>query len=319
VKIVVLDGYTLNPGDLSWDALSSLGDLTVYDRTPKDLIVSRCSKAEIIFTNKCIIDRHVIDLLPKLSYIGVLATGYNVVDCQYAKEKNIIVTNVPAYSSESVVQATIGLIIACLSQIPDQISSVKMGKWESSVDFSYYPLRCHELFEKTVGIIGYGKIGRRLAEIVLAFGAKVCVYNKGKKYEIRDGITYADTLEELLSKADIVSLNCPLTDKNQKMINKESISKMKRGSVLINTARGGLINELDLADALNSRHISFAGLDVLSTEPPSRDNPLLKSPYAYITPHTAWATEEARSRLMAITVNNLVSFLNGSIINIVNP
>ncbi|MDR2267259.1 MAG: D-2-hydroxyacid dehydrogenase [Christensenellaceae bacterium] len=318
MRIVVLDGYTLNPGDLSWAELRSLGELTVYDRTPKSLIVERCVDAEIVFTNKCVISKYEIDLLPMLKFIGVLATGYNVVDITYATQKNIVVCNIPAYSTSSVVQTIIGLIISCLTKMPDQIKSVQRGQWQRSKDFSYYPKNCLEITGKTLGIVGYGRIGRKLADVALALGAKVLVYNKGKTYEERIGVEYALSQEELLSCSDIVSLNCPLTPENEKMINETTIAYMKPGSIIINTARGGLIDEVALATALNSGHIGAAGLDVLSTEPPRLDNPLLTAKHAYITPHTAWATLEARSRLMNIAVDNLRSFLAGNIINKVN-
>ncbi|MDR0751581.1 MAG: D-2-hydroxyacid dehydrogenase [Christensenellaceae bacterium] len=318
MKIVILDGHTLNPGDLSWKSLEELGKLTIYDRTPKSLVVERCAGALAVFTNKCVLGKEELQLLPDLKYIGVLATGYNVVDCAYCTQHNITVCNVPAYSTDSVVQTILGLIISCLTKLPDQIDSVRRGQWSRSSDFSYYPTNCREISNKTIGIIGYGRIGRKLTDVMLALGAEVLVYNKGKIYESKNNVTYTATCDELLSRSDIVSLNCPLTVDNEKMINSTSIATMKEGAVLINAARGGLIDEYALARALNTGYLAAAGLDVLSSEPPSPDNPLLTAKNAFITPHTAWATIEARTRLMDITVGNFKAFLDGNCVNKVN-
>lgn len=315
MKIIVLDGFTLNPGDLDWQEFYALGDAVIYDRTPKELIVERGKDADILITNKCPITREVIDSLPKLRYVGVLATGYNVIDTAYCAQKGIVVTNIPAYSTESVAQTAFGLIIECFSLIGAHSREVKEGKWAESEDFCRYNPGIRELFGKTLGIVGYGRIGRRIADIGRAFGLKIAVYNKGNQYP---GVDCKETMEELLSAADIVSLNCPLTADNQKMINERTISFMKKGAVLINTARGGLVDEKALADALNSGYLGGAGLDVLSTEPPSPDNPLLSAKNTVITPHIGWATKEARARLMKIAADNLKEFLRGNTVNRVN-
>ncbi|MDR0696016.1 MAG: D-2-hydroxyacid dehydrogenase [Christensenellaceae bacterium] len=318
MKLVILDGHTLNSGDLSWDELGAYGELCVYDRTPAALIVERSKDADAVFTNKCILNKKEIEVLPQLKYIGVLATGYNVVDCKYATSRGIVVCNVPAYSTDSVVQSIVGLIINCMSKLSEQIASVQRGVWQRSQDFSYYPTDYHEISNKTVGIIGFGRIGRKLADVMLVLGAKILVFNKGKAFEPKENVTYVSTCDELFAKSDIISLNCPLTADNEKMINSTSILKMKKGAILINTARGALIDELALAEALNNGYLAAAGLDVLSIEPPKEDNPLLTAKNAFITPHTAWATIEARKRLMQITVSNFKAFIDGNIKNKVN-
>lgn len=317
VKIVVLDGYCLNPGDLSWGGFGGITDnVIIYDRTSQDQIKERAKNADIIIVNKTLIDKTIIDSLPKLRYIGVLATGYNVVNCEYAKKKGIIVTNIPAYSTESVVQHVFGLLIEVAIGVGYHNNTVQAGDWVNSVDFCYYREKMLELNGKTMGIIGFGRIGQRIKDVAVAFGMKVLANNKDKTGE-GEGYKYVE-LEELLKESDVISLNCPLTKDNEGMINKKTIALMKENAILINASRGGLINESDLANALNSGRIYGAGVDVLSTEPPARSNPLLKAKNIVITPHTAWATKEARTRLMDIAVGNVKAFLESKPINVVN-
>lgn len=315
-RIVVLDGYCLNPGDLSWSELQQLGDLTVYDRTAPDQIVRRMGDAPVMITNKCRIGKEIIDALPDLRYIGVLATGYDVIDCAYAASKGIVVTNIPAYSTDSVVQMTIGLMIELTSRIGSQNADVRK-EWPLCPDYCYYHHRLTELAGKTLGIVGYGRIGKRVRAVAEALGMRVIAFNRGKLM-VDGAFRTTATLRELLAESDVVSLNCPLNDSNRRMINAETIKEMKDGAYLINTARGGLIDDDALADALRSGKLAGAGLDVLSTEPPRPDNPLLSAPDVVLTPHTAWATSEARSRLMQIAVDNLRAFLQGSPVNRVN-
>ncbi|MDD4316880.1 MAG: D-2-hydroxyacid dehydrogenase [Clostridia bacterium] len=317
VRIVVLDGYCLNPGDLSWGGFGGITDnVIIYDRTPQELVIERAQNADIIILNKVTIDKEIIDALPKLKYIGVLATGYNVVNCEYAKKKGIIVTNIPAYSTESVVQHIFGLIIEIASGIGWHSAGVKNGDWGRSPDFCYYKKDIIELCGKTLGIVGMGKIGQRLKDVALAFGMKVLANNRDKTGE-GDGYKYVG-LDELFQESDIISLNCPLNKENEGIINTKTIALMKPSTILINASRGGLINESDLAAALNSGRIRAAGLDVLSTEPPTSGNPLLSARNTVITPHIAWATKEARTRLMDIAVANVKAFLAGKPVNIVN-
>ncbi len=318
VNIVILDGYCLNHGDLDWSGFEKLGDVTIYDRTPYEKIVERMGDAPIMITNKCSIDKKIIDALPQLKYVGALATGYNNIDCDYAREKGIVVTNIPSYSTESVVQSVFGIMIELFSKIGAHNASVKNGDWVQSPDFCYYFDGIKELANKTLGIIGYGSIGRRVATVARAFGMKVVAYSRHKTQDDSEGFRFADSVEEVLEKSDVISLNCPLTKENTGFINEEAISKMKRGAYIINTARGGLVDEKAVAQALNDGRLGGFGADVLSTEPPKIDNPLLNAKNTIITPHTAWATQEARSRLMEIAINNLSSFLNGEETNRVN-
>lgn len=317
LRIVVLDGFCLNPGDLSWGAAAGLADkILIYDRTPKELIVERAYDAEIVITNKVVFDKAVLDALPNLRYIGVLATGYNVIDCDYARKKGVIVTNIPAYSTESVVQSVFGLIIELATGIGAYNNSVKKGDWVCSQDFCYQIRRSFELAGKTIGIIGFGQIGQRIKDVALAFGMRVLVNNKQRTGE-GEGYRYVP-LDELLKESDIVTLNCPQTADNTKMINKKTLSLMKSSAVLINAARGGLVDEEALADALNMGKIAGAGLDVLAFEPAREDNPLLSAKNCVINPHIAWATFEARSRLMDIATANIAAFIRGEPINVVN-
>lgn len=317
VKIVILDGYCLNPGDLNWGELAGITDnVIIYDRTSPELIIERAQNAEILIINKVNITKDIIDSLPKLKYIGILATGYNEVNCDYAKQKGIIVTNVPAYSTESVVQHIFGMLIEIASGIGYHSSTVKNGDWNKCADFCYYKKGMIELNGKTMGIIGFGHIGQRVKDVAVSFGMKVLVNNKDKIGQ-EQGFSFV-SLEELYRNSDIISLNCPLNNQTENMINADAIALMKPNVIILNAARGGLINEKDLANALNEGRVLGAGVDVLSTEPPLSNNPLLKAKNILITPHVAWATKESRARLMKVAVSNIKAFLQGRPINVVN-
>lgn len=323
MKIVVLDGHAVNPGDLSWEPLKELGELEVYERTPEEKIMERAEGADIILTNKIEFTAERIAKLPNLKYIGVQATGYNIVDIEAAAEKGIIVTNVPAYSTDSVAQFVFALTLEIAHHVGEHNRVVKAGKWSKAEDFCFWEYPLIELKGKSMGIIGYGNIGQRTAEIALAFGLKVIVYDRSpaKKIAAEDIMTAQIEfleLEELYDKADIISLHCPLTKETEGLINQASISKMKDGVIIINTARGGLIVEEDLKTALDNGKVYGAAVDVLANEPPSQDNPLLKSDKTIITPHIAWASKETRQRLLDIVVENIKSFINGQPINQVN-
>lgn len=310
-KIVVLDYVALAQNDLSLDVLKTFGEVDLYLRTPKEKVIERLRNAEIALTNKVIIDKTVIDACPSLKYISVLATGYNVVDCAYARSKGISVSNVPAYSTDSVVQHTFALILELYSKVGVHNQSVSAGDWVNSIDFCYCVSNLTELSGKTLGIIGYGSIGKSIEKIANAFGMKILI-------NTRTPFAGCVSLEELLRNSDIVTLHCPLTADNVKMINDKTLSLMKKSAILINTARGGLIDEDALSNALKMGKIAGAGVDVLSSEPPKRDNPLLSSPNIIITPHIAWATLEARSRLLKITCDNIKGYQKNQLINIVN-
>lgn len=316
MRITVLDGYTLNPGDLSWSELRKHGDCTIYDRTSPEQVVKRALNSEAIFTNKVVLDRNIISQLPSLKFIGVLATGYNVVDISAANEKGITVTNIPAYSTNSVAQMVFSHILNFAQNVSVHSRSVANGDWASSIDFAYWKTPQTELAGKTLGIIGFGKIGQTVANIGLAFGMNVIFNNRSKKETAINAKQV--NLDTVLAESDFISINCPLTNENGGFINKSSISKMKPTAFIVNTGRGPLINEQDLADALNEEVIAGAGLDVLSLEPASPDNPLPKAKNCFITPHIAWATFEARSRLMNIATENLKSYLKGNCQNTVN-
>ena len=314
IKIVVLDGYTLNPGDLEWDEISALGELKVYDRTDPGDIMERASGAEALFTNKVIITRETIANLPALKFIGVLATGYNVVDTEAAREAGIIVTNIPAYSTQSVAQLAFAHILNFARQVDLHARQVREGAWTGHRDFCFWSTPQTELTGKILGIIGFGRIGQAIAKIGDAMGMEIIFQNYRKKENIPEYARQV-SLEELLRNSDYISINCPLTADNQGFINKETLSLMKPDAFLLNTGRGPLINEQDLADALNSGKIAGAGLDVLSIEPAREGNPLLTANNCYITPHIAWATKEARVRLMDIAASNLKSFMEGNPVN----
>jgi len=315
VKIVVLDGYTLNPGDLNWEGFEKLGDLTVYDRTPSDQIIPRMADAEAVITNKTLITRERLEACPRVRYIGVLATGYNVVDVAAAAERGIPVTNVPAYSTDAVAQFTIALLLELCHHVGSLSERVRNGEWTRCPDFCFWASPLVELAGKTLGVIGFGHIGRAAAQIAVALGMKVLAYDIHQDpARETDGIRYAP-LDVLLANADVISLHCPLTADNAGMINAETISKMRDGAMLINASRGPLVNEADLASALLSGKLAGAAADVVSVEPIRADNPLLTAPNMIITPHIAWAPKEARVRLMDIAAGNLKSFLDGDVRN----
>ena len=314
MKIVVLDGYCLNPGDLSWEDMATLGDLRVYDRTSPAELLNRAEGAEVLITNKTLITGNDMEALPQLKYIGVLATGYNVVDVESAKEKGIVVTNIPAYSTNSVAQMVFAHLLNITQRVGHYACMNHQGKWSDNADFCYWDTELIELNDKWMGIIGFGNIGQATARIALSFGMKVGVFTSKAQSELPEGVIKM-SLEEIFKNCDVVSLHCPLTPSTQEMVNAERLNLMKPNAILINTGRGPLINEQDLADALNEGKILAAGLDVLSTEPPLSTNPLLSARNCFITPHIAWATKEARIRLMKIAVNNLNEFMKGNIIN----
>lgn len=314
MKIIVLDGYGLNPGDLTWKGFEELGELTVYDRTFPSELLERAAGAEALVTNKTLITSENMDALPDLKYIGVLATGYNVVDIDAAKARGIVVTNIPAYSTASVAQMVFAHILNITQRVGYYADENKQGRWTKNADFCYWDTHLVELQGKKMGIVGFGNIGQATARIAQAFGMEVCVYSSKPQFALPSGIKKME-LDELFGECDVVSLHCPLTPDTKEMVNAERLSKMKPNAILINTGRGPLINEQDLADALNEGKIAAAGLDVLSVEPSVEGNPLLDARNCFITPHIAWATLEARTRLMEIAVQNLKSYQKGQIVN----
>lgn len=317
MKIVELDGYAANPGDLSWEPLKELGELTVYDRTPASLVVERAKDADIILINKVIISDEVLSQLPRLKYIGVLATGYNVVDVKAATKRGIVVTNIPAYSTESVAQMTFAHILNITNRIGHYARQSREGRWSSNPDFCYWDTQLWELSGKTIGIVGLGNIGMRVATIARYFGMDVFAFTSKNSADLPEGIQKT-TLDGLFAVSDIVTLHCPLTADTRHLINRESLEKMKEGSILINTGRGPLVDEQAVAEALASGHLGGYGADVMIDEPPSPNNPLLAQRNAFITPHIAWATREARQRLMDICVRNVKAFIEGKRLNAVN-
>ena len=316
MKTVILDGYTANPGDLSWQGLERLGSVTVYDRTSPEETVARAADADIVLTNKVIISREVIAKLPHLKYIGVLATGYNVVDIEATQERGIIVTNVPAYSTESVAQMVFAHLLTVTNRTEHYAIQNRNGRWSTNPDFSYSDTELTELAGKTFGIIGLGNIGQRVAQIALAFGMQVKALTSKSTDALPTGIAKA-SLEELLATTDILSLHCPLTDTTRHIINHDTLRLMKSTAILINTGRGPLVDDQAIADALAERRLAAFCADVLTEEPPSIANPLLQQPNAYITPHIAWATKEARIRLIQIATENVRSFINGKPQNVI--
>jgi glycerate dehydrogenase len=314
MKIIVLDGYGLNPGDLTWKGFEELGELMVYDRTSPSELLERAAGAEALVTNKTLITSENMDALPDLKYIGVLATGYNVVDIDAAKARGIVVTNIPAYSTASVAQMVFAHILNITQRVGYYADENKQGRWTKNADFCYWDTHLVELQGKKMGIVGFGNIGQATARIAQAFGMEVCVYSSKPQFALPSGIKKME-LDELFGECDVVSLHCPLTPDTKEMVNAERLSKMKPNAILINTGRGPLINEQDLADALNEGKIAAAGLDVLSVEPSVEGNPLLGARNCFITPHIAWATLEARTRLMDIAVQNLKSYQKGQIVN----
>jgi len=315
MNIVVTDGYTLNPGDLSWDAIAQFGTLTVYDRTPVTEVVERCKNADVILTNKVPFSKNAIDSLPQLKLICVTATGYNIVDTAAATDKGITVCNVPAYGTASVAQQTFALLLELTNHTGIHAQSVAAGEWEKCKDFAYTKTPLIELAGKTLGIVGFGNIGGQVARMAIAFGMKVIYYSASEKDT--DIAQYAP-LQTLFAQSDVVSLHCPLRPDNHQFVNQSLLQLMKPSAFLINTARGQLIKEQDLANALNNGVIAGAGLDVLSVEPPSAGNPLLSAKNCIITPHIAWITKEARERILDMTAKNIGAFLEGSVMHKVN-
>ena len=317
MKIVELDGYAANPGDLSWDALRELGDFELYDRSAPEEVVERAKDADIILVNKVNITKEVMNRLPKLKYIGILATGYNVVDIVAAKAHGIVVSNVPAYSTDSVAQTTFAHILNMTNRIAHYARLNREGKWSRSADFCYWDTPLPELSGKTLGIVGLGNIGCKVARIALDFGMDVFAYTSKNATDLQEGIQKT-TLDGLFAISDVLTLHCPLTPDTRELINKASLKKMKRGALLVNTGRGPLVNEADVAEALKSGKLGGYGADVMCSEPPSADNPLFKQPNAFITPHIAWATKEARARLLATCIENIKAFIDGHPQNVVN-
>lgn len=319
MKIVVLDGHTANPGDLNWDEFKNLGDLEVFPRTSEDQIVNRLQGAAIAMTNKVAINRKTISALPDLRYIGVVATGYNIVDVEAARERGIVVTNVPEYSTQDVAQAVFALLLELTNHAGHHAETVRDGKWSKSKDFAYWDFPLIGLAGLSLGIIGYGRIGRVVGRIGQAFGMKILAPRRSTSpTNENDSVQYVD-LDTLLRESDVVSLHCPLTPASRGLVNSEFLAKMKPTAFLINTSRGGLVDESALANALNHDRIAGTGLDVLSVEPPPADNPLLSAKNCIITPHVAWATKTARARLLQITAANIRAWLNGAPTNVVNP
>lgn len=317
LKIVVLDGYTLNPGDLSWKDLEALGTVKIYDRTHPGEVVERAIGAQIVLTNKTVLDGEALSQLPDLKYIGVLATGYNVVNLEAARRQGITVTNIPAYSTDSVAQMVFAHLLNITQRVGHYAEEVASGHWTKQADFSYWNTPLVELAGKTLGVIGLGHTGMATARIALAFGMQVLAYTSKSAAELPAGIRKADSLEQVFSDSNVVSLHCPLTETTKNLVNMERLKLMKREAVLINTGRGGLVNETDLAEALEKGLLAAAGVDVLSSEPPVPGHPLVGVKNCFITPHIAWATLEARQRLMGQAVRNIEAFLSGQPINTV--
>ena len=312
MKIVILDAYTSNPGDLSWEGLENFGELKVYERTVPEQVLERCSGCEAVLTNKVVLNAEIMDQLPDLKYIGVLATGTNVVDLNFAKERGIRVTNIPGYSTDSVVQHIFAFMLHFSSKVSVHNDAVHEGNWVNSVDFCFTLGTLNELSGKTLGVIGLGTIGRKLAKVADALGMKIVAAHQSSmnRLELPFEVEWLP-VDDVFARADFLSLNCPLTQETDKIVNTERLQKMKNTAILINTGRGPLIDEQALADALNRGTISGAGLDVLSSEPPAEDNPLLTAKNCVITPHIAWASREARDRLIAIAKDNLSAYLSG--------
>ena len=317
MKIVNLDGYTTNPGDLSWDWLGKYGDYTVYDRTNPDEVIERSKEANALIINKTIITADMLDKLPNLKYIGLQSTGYNVVDCNAARERGIVVSNIPAYSTNAVAQLVFAFILQITNKVSLHSDAVFNGEWCNCPDFCFWKAPLTELDDKIMGIIGFGSIGQRVATIANAFGMSVLVHTPHPKPDEFTNVKFVE-LDELLANSDIITCHCPLTLATENLINKNAIAKMKNSAIFINTSRGPVINDSDLAEALNNGKIQAAGLDVLTVEPPKKDNPLLKAKNCYITPHIAWAAYETRKRLLGILEENLKAFINGKPQNVVN-
>lgn len=316
MKIVVLDGYTLNPGDLSWSQLQALGDCTVHDRTPNDRILKQAEGAEVLLTNKAPVTRETIEALPRLKYIGVLATGFNIVDTEAARQRGIPVTNVPAYGTASVAQMTIALLLELTQHAAHHAQTVRQGRWSQCPDFCYWDYPLVELDGLTMGIVGYGRIGRATARLALAFGMSILAYKPHPPDPWPDEIRFTD-LDTLFQQSDVVSLHCPLTPQTRHLVNESRLNRMKTTAFLLNTSRGPLIDEPALAQALNDGRLAGAAVDVLSEEPPKSGSPLMTARNCLITPHIAWATRAARQRLMQMAVENVKAFLEGKPKNVV--
>lgn len=316
MKIAVMDGHGVNPGDMSWKPFEEIGQITVYPRTAPEEVVAHVGDADIVLTNKTVFNADVISQLPNVKYIGVLATGYNVVDTEAAHRRGIVVTNIPAYSTDSVAQMTFAHILNITNRVGYYAAKNSDGEWSRCPDFCYWDTPLTDLSGKTIGIVGLGHIGSKVARLAQNFGMDVFAYTSKNAADLPAGINKT-TLDGLLGISDIITLHCPLTPSTRELINKESIKKMRRGAILINTGRGPLVNEADVAEALQEGRLGAYGADVMCSEPPAADNPLFAQPNAYITPHIAWATVEARERLMAIAVNNLKAFVSGNPVNVV--
>ncbi len=319
MKIVILDGYAENPGDLSWEGISKQGDLTVYERTPHDdkKIIRRIGDAEIVFTNKTPISKTVIGACSNLQFISMLATGYDMVDVDYARKNNIPVSNIPSYGTSSVAQFAIALLLEICHHIGHHDHAVHQGRWTDSPDFCFWDYPLIELAGKTIGIIGFGRIGKKTGTIAKSMGMRVIAHDINPSKKGRNIADYVN-LDTLYASSDVIALHCPLTEENKHMINKKSLSRMKDGVILINNARGGLINEKDLADALNDGNVRAAGVDVVSSEPIGEDNPLLEAKNCFITPHISWASKASRQRIMDAAEDNLKAFLDGNPVHVVN-
>ena len=317
MKTVILDGYTCNPGDLTWDELHALGPCEIHDRTPASEVVNRAGDAEIVLTNKTVLDREILGRLPKLKYIGVLATGFNVVDVKAARERGIPVCNIPEYGTANVAQATFALLLELTNRSGHHAQTVEDGRWVASEDFCYWDYPLVELQGLTMGLVGAGRIGQAVAKIAIAFGMEVIAFNRSSSRQLPDFIRPTD-LDTLFRASDVVTLHCPLSPENTGLVNAARLSLMKPSAYLINTSRGGLVNESDLAQALDEGRLAGAGLDVLSVEPPRPDNPLLKAKNCLVTPHIAWATRSARARLIRMAVDNVKAFAAGRPTNVVN-
>lgn len=314
MKIVALDGYAANPGDLSWDELKALGECVIYDRTAPEEVLERAADAEVVLTNKVVITAEMMAALPQLKYIGVMATGYNIVDIDAARERGIIVTNIPSYSTDSVAQMVFAHILNIAQHVQHHSEAVHQGRWTSSKDFCFWDTPLIELRGKKLGIVGLGNTGYTTARIAIGFGMEVYAYTSKSSFQLPPEIKKME-LDQLFSECDVISLHCLLTDKTRELVNAARLKLMKPTAILINTGRGQLVNEQDLADALNNGQIYAAGLDVLSQEPPKADNPLLTARNCYITPHIAWASAAARERLMGILLDNLKGYIEGKVIN----
>lgn len=317
MKITVLDGYGMNPGDMSWDSLMELGEVTVYERTQADEVVERSRDSEVLLTNKVVISADVMAQLPQLRYVGVLATGFNVVDIDAARERGVVVTNVPAYSTDSVVQMTLAHLLNITNRVGHYAEQNRKGRWSTGTDFCYWDTPLPEIAGKTIGIVGLGNIGMKVATVARCLGLDVFACTSKQSATLPEGIQKT-TLEGLLGISDILTLHCPLTPTTRNMINGKTIGRMKQGAILINTSRGPLVDEAAVAEALKSGQLGGYGADVMCEEPPSTDNPLFAVPNAFITPHIAWATREARQRLMETAVANVRAFAAGKPLNVVN-